>query len=59
MGGEAGGDGGDGGDGCGEGGGGGDACGDVGGEGGVDLQVHWLDEEHEPVLATPKTKRLP
>ena len=46
MGGEAGGDGGDGGSG-----------GNVGGEGGVNMQMHWMDEEHEPELPAPKTER--
>ena len=49
MGGGSGGDGGDGGDG-GSGGG-------VGGEGGVNMQMHWLYEEHEPVLPPPQTPR--
>ena len=40
-----GGDGGDGGD-------GGSAGGDGGG---VNLQMHWSDEEHEPVLPPPQT----
>ena len=31
--------------------------GDVGGEGGVNMQMHFLDEEHEPVLLTSKTQR--
>ena len=47
MGGGNGGDGGDGGD-----GGGG------GGEGGVNMQMHGLDEEHEPVLPPPQTWRV-
>ena len=42
MGGRDGGDGGDGGSG-----------GDVGGDGGVDMQMHCLDEEHEPELSLP------
>ena len=42
-----GGDGGSGGD-------GGDGGGD-GGDGGVNMQMHWLDEEHEPELLPPKT----
>ena len=33
-------------------GGGGDG-GDVGGEGGVSMQMHCWDEEHEPVLLPP------
>ena len=37
-------DGGDGGDG-----------GDAGGDGGANMQMHCLDEEHEPVLLSPKT----
>ena len=34
---------------------GGDGCsgGDAGGEGGVNMQMHCLDEEHEPELPTP------
>ena len=44
MGGEDGGDGGDGGSG-----------GGVGGEGGVNMQMHFLLEEHEPELPTPLT----
>ena len=34
---------------------GGDGCsgGDVGGDGGVNLQMHCLDEEHEPELPLP------
>ena len=34
---------------------GGDGCsgGDAGGEGGVNMQMHCLDEEHEPELLTP------
>ena len=44
MGGEGGGDGG-----C-EGGGG-----NIGGEGGVNMQMHVLDEEHGPELPLPKT----
>ena len=44
MGGEDGGEGGDGGSG-----------GDVGGDGGVNMQMHGVDEEHEPVLPPPKT----
>ena len=44
MGGEDGGVGGDGGDG-----------GGVGGEGGVNMQMHCLDEEHEPELPLPYT----
>ena len=51
-GGAGGGDGGDGGDGGGEGGDGSD-----GGDGGVNMQMHCLDEEHEPRLPPPKTKR--
>ena len=42
MGGGAGGNGGDGGSG-----------GDVGGDGGVNMQMHILDEEHEPELPLP------
>ena len=57
-----GGDGGDGGGG-GVGGDGGDGDGhthggdggDVGGDGGVNMQMHCLDEEHEPELPPPKT----
>ena len=54
--------GGGGGAGCGGGeGDGGDGDGDEGGgvgggEGGVDLQMHFWDEEHEPVLPAPKTR---
>ena len=43
-----GGEGGEGGEGGGEGGG-------SGGDGGVNMQMHGLDEEHEPVLPPPKT----
>ena len=50
-----GGEGGEGGD---NGGDGGDGGGD-GGDGGVNMQMHCLDEEHEPVLPPPKTKRSP
>ena len=46
-----GGEGGEGGD---NGGDGGDGGGD-GGDGGVNMQMHCLDEEHEPVLRSPKT----
>ena len=47
--------GGDGGGGEGGGGEGGDGGGggDVGGEGGVNMQMHCRDEEHEPELLTP------
>ena len=45
--------GGDGGD---SGGDGGDVGGD-GGEGGGNMQMHWKDEEHEPELPPPLTKR--
>ena len=46
-----GGAGGDGGDG----GGGGVGGGEVGGDGGVNMQMHCWDEEHEPVLPPAKT----
>ena len=49
-------DGGDGGKGGGEGGEGGEGGG-IGGEGGVNMQMHCLDEEHEPVLSLPETER--
>ena len=52
MGGDDGGAGGDGGDG-GSGGDEGGAGGDVGGDGGVDMQMHFLLEEHEPELPPP------
>ena len=48
--------GGAGGDGGGIGGEGGEGGG-IGGEGGVNMQMHCLDEEHEPVLPPPKAKR--
>ena len=46
----------------GEGGGGGDGGGDggggnCGGEGGVNMQMHCLDEEHEPELPPPRAMR--
>ena len=49
-------EGGDGGGGGGEGGDGGDGGG-AGGDGGANLQMHFLDEEHGPVLPPPQTSR--
>ena len=38
-------------------GGDGGSGGGVGGEGSGNMQMHWLDEEHEPVLPPPQTPR--
>ena len=47
---------GEGGKGGGSGGGdGGDGGGNAGGDGGVNMQMHCLVEEHEPVLPPPQT----
>jgi hypothetical protein len=54
MGGCEGGEGGEGGDGNGD---GGDGDGGDGGDGGVNMQMHWMDEEHEPELPAPKRER--
>ena len=47
---------GEGGGGLGEGGGGEGEGGEGDGEGGVNMQMHWLDEEHEPELPASKTE---